>query len=224
MQGDDGLAGARAAVDDESAVGSRADDGVLVGLDRAEHVPHPVRPVAAETGDEGGLVVERGAALESVRGEHLVPVVADPAAGPAIPAAADQTHRVGVGRAEERLGRRGAPVDHQPTALAVGQAEAPDVDRLGCPCRPCGRGTGPGRSGAACADERSAGGPRCPGPSPPGRCRPAPCGRRRGGRTGRRWSGRGSPRWRRSAARRRRSGSGRLWPRVVRAGRRRWSG
>ena len=69
--------------------------------------------------------------VEPVRGEHLVPVVADPAAGPAVPAAAGQTHRVGVGRSEERLGRGGAPVDQQPTARAVGEAEPSDVHGLG---------------------------------------------------------------------------------------------
>ena len=68
---------------------------------------------------------------EPVRGEHLVPVVADPAAGPAVPAAAGQAHRVGVGRAEERLGRGRAPVDQQPAARAVGEAEPADVHRLG---------------------------------------------------------------------------------------------
>ena len=66
-----------------------------------------------------------------VRGEHLVPVVADPAAGPAIPAAAGQAHRVGVGRSEERLGRGGAPVDQQPATRAVGEAEPSDVHGLG---------------------------------------------------------------------------------------------
>ena len=64
-------------------------------------------------------------------GEHLVPVVADPAAGPAVPAAAGQAHRVGVGRAEERLGRGGAPVEQQPTTRAVGEAEPSDVHGLG---------------------------------------------------------------------------------------------
>ena len=132
VQGDDGLAGARAAVDDERAAGSRADDGVLVGLDGAEHVAHPGRPVAAEAGDERRLVVERGGVpVEPVGGEHLVPVVGDPAAGPAVPAAARQAHRVGVRRAEERLGRGGAPVEQQPAARAVGEAEPSDVDRLG---------------------------------------------------------------------------------------------
>ncbi len=132
VQSDDGLACPRTAVDDESAAGTRADDGVLVGLDGAEHIAHPGRAVAAQAGDEGGLVVERcGVSFEAVRGEHLVPVVADPAAGPAVPAAACQPHRVGVGRPEERLGRGGAPVDQQPAARAVREAEASDVHGLG---------------------------------------------------------------------------------------------
>ena len=134
VQSDDGLPGTRTAVDDESAAGARADDGVLVGLDGAEHVSHPGRPAAAQAGDEGGLVVERGVPFEPVRGEHLVPVVADPAAGPAIPAAAGQTHRVGVGRSEERLSRGGAPVDQQPATRAVREAEPSDVHGLGIVC------------------------------------------------------------------------------------------
>ncbi len=131
VQRDDGLPRTRTAVDDESAAGSRADDGVLVGLDGAEHIAHPRRAVAAQAGDEGGLVVERGMADEPVRGEHLVPVVADPAAGPAISATARQTHRVGVGGSEERLGRGGTPVEQQPTARAVGEAKSSDVQGLG---------------------------------------------------------------------------------------------
>ena len=131
VQRDHGLARARAAVDHQRATGSRADDGVLVGRDRAEHVPHPGRPAGAQAGDEGRLVVQRGVvSFEPVRGEHLVPVVADPAPGPAVAAAAGQAHRVGVGRAEERFGRGGTPVQQQPAALAVGQAESSDVGRL----------------------------------------------------------------------------------------------
>ena len=134
MQRDDGLARTRTAVDDQSAAGARADDGVLVGRDGAEHVSHPGRPAAAQAGDEGGLVVQRGVPFKPVRGEHLVPVVADPAAGPAIPAAAGQTHRVGVGRSEERLSRGGAPVEQQPATRAVGEAKPSDVHGLGIVC------------------------------------------------------------------------------------------
>ena len=131
VQSDDGLTRTGTAVDDESAARSRADDGVLVGLDGAEHVAHPGRPVAAQTGDEGGLVVECGVPFKPVRGEHLVPVVADPAAGPAIPAATCQAHRVGVGRSEERLSRGGAPIDQQLMTRAVHEAESSDVHGLG---------------------------------------------------------------------------------------------
>ena len=106
VQSHDGLPRPRTAVDDERAARTRADDGVLVGLDGAEHVSHPGRPAAAQAGDESGLIVERGVPLETVRGEHLVPVVADPAAGPAIPAAARETHRFRMGRCEERFSRR----------------------------------------------------------------------------------------------------------------------
>ncbi len=131
MQSDDGLPRTRTAVDDESAARTRADDGVLVGRDGGEHVSHPGRAAAPQAGDEGGLVVECGVPLQPVRGEDLVPVVADPTAGPAVPAAAGQTHRVGVGRREERLGCGGAPVDQELTTRAVGEAEPSDVHRLG---------------------------------------------------------------------------------------------
>ena len=183
-----------------------------------------LRPAAAQAGDEGGLVVERGGVPgEPVGGEHLVPVVADPAAGPAVPAPAGQTHRVGVGRAEERLRRRGSPVDQQPPTRAVGEAEPADVHGLvGRRRRRCGRGTGRGCSGAGCAGERSVGGSPGRGPSPAGRCRRAPCARRRGGRTGRRPPPRGSPRSPRTAARRRRSAPDRPWRRGCREGRKRW--
>ena len=156
-------------------------------------------------------------------GEHLVPVVADPAAGPAVPAAAGQAHRVGVGRAEERLGRGRAPVDQQPAARAVGEAEPSDVHRLGV----VRADDVPEAQVQPEAAQRAQ-----PGGQPVdlqvpvqrllARCRRAPCARRRGGRTGRRSTARGSPRWPRSAARRRRSAPGRPWRRGGREGRTRW--
>ena len=156
-------------------------------------------------------------------GEHLVPVVADPTAGPAVPAAARQTHRVGVGRAEERFGRGGAPVDQQPTARAVGETESSDVDRLRASSAPTiGPGTGRGRTGAGRAVERSAGGSPGRAPAPRGHGGRVPCARHRGGRTGRRSTARGFARSPRSAARRRRSAPGRPWRRGGREGRTRW--
>jgi hypothetical protein len=41
VQRDDGLAGARPALDDERAARACADYRVLVGLDGAEHIAHP---------------------------------------------------------------------------------------------------------------------------------------------------------------------------------------
>jgi len=77
VQGDDGLTRPRTAVDDERTARSRADDGSW----SAAMVPSTSRirgrPAAATAGDEGGLVVERGVPFQPVRGEHLVPVVAD---------------------------------------------------------------------------------------------------------------------------------------------------
>ena len=73
VQSDDGLPGPRTALNDERTAGARADDGVLVGLDGAEHVSHSGRPAAAEAGDEGGFVVERGVVFEPVRAEETRP-------------------------------------------------------------------------------------------------------------------------------------------------------
>ncbi|ESU46960.1 hypothetical protein P376_5063 [Streptomyces sp. HCCB10043] len=131
VQRHDGLPRAGPAVDDERAPGTRPDDGVLVGLDGAQHIAHPGRPGRAQTRDERGPVVQRGMAGEALRREHLVPEVADPAAGPPVAAAAHQAHRVAVGGPEERLGGRRAPVDQQSAARAVGQAEPSHVQRLG---------------------------------------------------------------------------------------------
>src|SRR5205085_10922778 len=97
VQRDDRLPRARTTVDYEGAARSRADDGVLVCLDGRQHVLHPGGTTAAEARDEGRLVVEGGVALETLRREHLVPVVGDasPAGdlGPSVAATGGQAHR-----------------------------------------------------------------------------------------------------------------------------------
>ena len=173
----------------------------------------------AEARDERGLVVERGAAAQPLRGEHLVPVVADPAAGPPVPAPAHQPHRVRVRRPEERLRRGRPPVEQQPTTRAVRQAEPPDVDRLAvgpdgppqaqvqaeAPQRPQPRGEPvdllvPLQRQRAAAPGRLACGVQPLGPA-------------------RRSTAPGSPRWPRSAARPARSTPGPPWRRGCREGR-----
>ncbi len=133
VQGDDGLSGTRATVDDKCAGRSGADDRILLGLDGAQDIAHPGGPVAAQAGDEGGLVVERrvaGKPVNPVGDEHFVPVVADPAKRPAVSASAGQPHRVRVGGSEERLGSGGAPVDQQLPAAAVRKTQPSDVHGL----------------------------------------------------------------------------------------------
>ena len=132
MQRDDCLAGSRPAVDDEGPVRVGSDDRVLIGGDGAQDISHARGTTGAEVGEERGLLVER-----RVRGEHrgvvdedLVPVVGDPAVGPAVAASAHQSHRVAAGGGEERRGQRGAPVDEQGLAGGIGQPEPADVEDL----------------------------------------------------------------------------------------------
>ena len=129
VQRDDRLAGAGTTVDDQGPARPGPDDGVLVGLDGAQHVAHPGRTAPAEGGDEGRLVVERRGVGQSLLGERLVPVVDDPAPHPAVATPAHQALRVCVGGGEERLGGRRAPVDEQPAAVGVGEPEPSDVRR-----------------------------------------------------------------------------------------------
>ena len=169
VQRDDRLAGAGTTVDDQCPTRPGPDDGVLVGLDGAQHVAHPGRTAPAEGGDERRLVVERRGVGQSLVGERLVPVVDDPAAHPAVATPAHQALRVCVGGGEERLGGRRAPVDEQPAAVGVGESEPSDVRRpRPGPRGRCDRGRGRGRSGAGLAAGRSAG-------APPGRARGRPC-------------------------------------------------
>ena len=133
VQRDDRLAGAGTTVDDQCPTRPGSDDGVLVGLDGAQHVAHPGRTAPAEGGDEGRLVVERRGVGQSLLGERLVPVVDDPAADPAVAAPAHQALRVRVRGGEERLGGRRAPVDEQPAAVGVGEPEPTDVRRPSSP-------------------------------------------------------------------------------------------
>ena len=201
VQSDDGLAGSRSAVDDQSATRARADDRVLVGLDRAEHIPHVGRSTAAQARDEGGLVVESGVTLESFIGEHFVPVVADPAERPPIPATARQPHRVGVSGTEEGLGRRRTPIEQQPMPrpLSVSPSRPTYTDRSR-PTAPCVPDRGRDRIDGASAAGWSAGRSPRRGPSASWPTRPALCAAEstRADSVGDRLA-RGCARWRQSA-------------------------
>lgn len=106
VQGDDRLARARSPVHDQHALGPGPDDRILVGVDRTEHVAHPIAAATGQTGDECRLVIQRCGVLESRRREGLIPVVDDLSVVPAVPAAAGQPPGIGVGGAEEWFGGR----------------------------------------------------------------------------------------------------------------------
>ncbi len=135
VQGDGGLAGARAALDVRDGGGGGADDQVLLGLDGGDDVPHGVAAGLAERGhqgavaDDGQLVaVEEGLQL----GAHQVVLDAeDPAALGADDPAAYDPARVDRRGAVERRGGRGPPVDDQRRVVRVQDADTADVQGLG---------------------------------------------------------------------------------------------
>ncbi len=139
VEGDDGLAGARTALDHEHTGLRRADDLVLLGLDRGDDVAE--RPgAAALEGGEQGRVATQGRPLR-----HEPVIVADaevPAAEQLVLDAEhlpsldrevpppDETHRLAAGRAVEGLGDRCPPVDDDRVGLLVGHGQAADVEAL----------------------------------------------------------------------------------------------
>ncbi len=92
MQGGDGLAGPRAALDHQDPGQTGADDPVLFGLDGGDDVAHPSGTAPGERGHQRGLADELTAVPlgQTVGVEHLV-VQSDHTAMayPQVPAADD---------------------------------------------------------------------------------------------------------------------------------------
>ena len=198
VQGDGGLAGARAALDDQHAAGVGADDPVLLGLDGADDVGHPAGAGGVQRGQQHRLAGQAGP-LRDVRIVEVEGLVGDAddgaPAGADVPAAAD-AEVVQRGRGVEGLGGRGAPVDQQRLLVAVLglQPDPADVAR--------GRRRRGGRAGRSRARSRRRRG------RPAARCRAArsPRARRRPAGCARRWPGRrraGRRRWARMSSSRR---------------------
>ena len=133
MQGDGGLAGAGAALDDQDAAGVGPDDAVLLGLDGADDVGHPAGARGVQRGQQHRLTRQAGAlgdgGVVEVQG-----LVGDghhrPAAGADVPPPPD-AEVVQRGRGVEGLGRRRPPVDQQRLLGAVlgGQPDPAHVAR-----------------------------------------------------------------------------------------------
>ena len=130
MQGDRRLAGAGAALDDEHAGHRRADDVVLLRLDRADDVAHGAGAAALQRRQQRALAGERRLVGQVVEVEELVLHPDDAAPVGDEVAAPGQPHRVAAGRPVERLGDGRAPVDDQRLLVDVGHGQATDVEAL----------------------------------------------------------------------------------------------
>ncbi len=137
MQRDRRLAGAGAALNDERSAQVRADDTVLLRLDRRDDVVHPPRSLGSERREEGTLplhdltVCHRRAAasarLEQRLVEHLVVDAQHlPLPHGQVTSRADP-ERLGGGRLVERTRLRGTPVDQKRTLVVVTQPDPADV-------------------------------------------------------------------------------------------------
>jgi hypothetical protein len=133
VQGDGGLAGAGAALDDHHPAVRGADDAVLVGLDGAHDVAHAAGARGVQRGEQygvaGGVLVAGAGLVAEV--EDLVVQGGDPAAlGGDVPAA-PEPHRGVAGGQVERAGDVGPPVDEDGRALGVVGAQADAADVVG---------------------------------------------------------------------------------------------
>jgi hypothetical protein len=132
MQADCGLAGAGAALDDEALIDRRADDDVLLGLDRRDDLAHRSGAGGADlrehwVGDTGRDVRCVGVV------ELLVEVGGDVAVGECEAAAVDEPEGVRDRGAVEGSGDRRPPVDHHGVVVVVLDVPAADVPLLDAP-------------------------------------------------------------------------------------------
>ncbi len=127
VQGDDGLAGAGAALHDEDAAVRGADDPVLVGLDGLHDVVHPAGARGIQRGQQNGVRIAALVAGACGVGEveDLVVQGGHPAALGGEMAPAAQPHRRVAGGEIKRPGDLRAPVDDERGTVRV---VAPDSD------------------------------------------------------------------------------------------------
>ncbi|MEJ7720635.1 MAG: hypothetical protein WKF58_09390 [Ilumatobacteraceae bacterium] len=142
VQRDDGLAGAGSALHDQHTGLWRADDLVLLALDRGHDVAERSRAAALERRQQRRVATQSRAGCPVV-GEPVVLPDAEVAGAEEFVFQAEQrpsldgevpppgqTHRLTSGGAVEGLGHRRPPVDDDRFAFLVGHCEAADVVRL----------------------------------------------------------------------------------------------
>ncbi len=130
MQGDRGLAGAGAALDDQHPAVRGADDPVLLGLDGPHDVVHAAGPGGVERGQQHGVRVGAlvAGALRVAQVEDLVVQGGDHPAPAADVSAAAQPHRGVPGGEVEGAGDLGPPVQDQGRAFRVVGADPDTAD------------------------------------------------------------------------------------------------
>ena len=146
VQGDDRLARAGSTLHDQHSRLRRADDLVLLGLDRGDDVAERAGAAAFERGQESRVAAQRRPALLAVVLRHQAVVVADAQVAAAEelvletehrPTLDDEVappqkpHRLAPGRPVERLGDWRPPVDDDRLGPLVGDGQPADVERLG---------------------------------------------------------------------------------------------
>ena len=130
VQRDDGLAGARTTADDGDAAGRCPDRLVLLGLDGGDDVAHRVPTGPRQRRHQRAFTHHRQVLGRTLGAEQVVLDADDLGALVAQDATPDDAEAVGRGRAVERLGRRGPPVDHERLVLGVADADPADVQAL----------------------------------------------------------------------------------------------
>ncbi len=128
MQRDGRLASAGATLNDEHALELRADDAILLGLDRRDDVRHATGPLGGESGEQRTLALElSGVALEQRGIEDLV-LDTDDAAPLGQQVAACPCTEWGRGSGlVERAGLRNTPVEQDRLLVFVAQPDPADV-------------------------------------------------------------------------------------------------
>ena len=136
VQGDGGLAGAGAALDDEHLVHRRPDHEVLLGLDRRHDLAHRAGALGADLGEHG--VRDAAGHVRRVRVvEVLVEVRRQLTLVEHEAPAQVHAERVGAGGAVERRGDRRPPVDDDGVVGVVLDVAAADVPRLAAGVATC---------------------------------------------------------------------------------------
>ncbi len=128
MQGDGGLACARAALHDQHAGDLRADDAVLLRLDGRHDVGHSTGALGSEGGQQRALALQFGLLVrQECRVEHLVFDADDVAALGREVAAGSGAQRGCRGRLVERARLGHTPVEQDRLLVGIPEADAADV-------------------------------------------------------------------------------------------------